>query len=53
MLIWARLSIWNTPDRVGLADHVVGGLVLGRDVLHREGVALAHADESQATCGSR
>ena len=35
-------------DGVGLADHVVGGLVLGRDVLHREGMTLALADEVEA-----
>ena len=36
-------------DGVGLADHVVGGFVLGRDVLHLEDVSLAHADQFQAT----
>ena len=35
-------------DRVGGADHVVGGRVFGRDVLHLEGVAALRADQVQA-----
>ena len=40
-------------DRLGALDHLVGGLVLGRDVLDLEGTSLALADEVQRLADRR
>ncbi len=47
MVIWARLSTWNTPKRIGAAQHRVDRGVLGRQRRHRERPAVVALDQRE------